>query len=61
MLAPKKRRLTMVNKTEVDPEMLAFQADLMEAVRDMKAGRAARITKVALPAAADVRAKTGPS
>ena len=42
-----------------DPEMLAFQADLMEAVRDMKAGRAARVTKVDLPAPADARAKTG--
>lgn len=27
-----------------DHETQAFQADLMEAVRDMKAGRAARIT-----------------
>ena len=25
----------------IDPEMQAFQADLLEAVRDMKAGRAA--------------------
>jgi len=39
--------------------MLTFQADLMEAVRDMKAGRAARVTTVELPAVADARAKTG--
>lgn len=43
----------------VDPEMQAFQADLLEAVRDMKAGRAARVTHVALSPAADARAKTG--
>ena len=42
-----------------DPEMTRFQADLMEAVRDMKAGRAARVHRVALPAAADARAKAG--
>lgn len=37
----------------IDPEMQAFQDDL-EAVRDMKAGRAARITEVKQrPAAAD--------
>jgi putative transcriptional regulator len=39
--------------------MLAFQADLMEAVRGMKAGRAAHVTQVALPAVADARVKTG--
>jgi len=39
--------------------MLTFQADLMEAVRDMKASRAARVTTVELPAAAGARAKTG--
>ncbi|QIL44615.1 helix-turn-helix domain-containing protein [Acidovorax sp. HDW3] len=43
----------------VDHEMQAFQADLMEAVRDMKAGRAARVTQVKLSPAADARAKTG--
>jgi putative transcriptional regulator len=31
----------------------------MEAVRDMKAGRAARVTRVELSPAADARAKTG--
>jgi putative transcriptional regulator len=49
----------MPRKAEADPEMLAFQADLMEAVRDMKAGRAARVTHVELPDAADARVKTG--
>ena len=42
-----------------DPEMLAFQADLLEAVRDMKAGVAARVTHVPLPPAASARARTG--
>lgn len=49
----------MPSKKMVDPEMEAFKADLLEAVRDMKAGRAARITEVQLPAAADARARTG--
>jgi putative transcriptional regulator len=44
---------------KTDREMLAFQADLMEAVRDMKAGRAARVTRVKLSDAAAARAKTG--
>lgn len=44
---------------KTDPEMDAFKADLLEAVRDMKAGRAARVTQVKLPAAADARARTG--
>lgn len=44
---------------KIDAEMQAFQADLLEAVRDMKAGRAARCTKVQLPDAADARARTG--
>lgn len=43
----------------IDREMQAFQADLMEAVRDMKAGRAARVTRVELAPAAEARAKTG--
>lgn len=49
----------MPKNTKADPEMLAFQADLMEAVRDMKAGRAARVTKIELPQAVDARVKTG--
>lgn len=42
-----------------DAEMAQFQADLLESVRQMKAGRAARATKVKLTAAADARAKVG--
>lgn len=44
---------------KTDPDMEAFQADLLEAVRDMKANRAARKTQVQLPAAADARARIG--
>ena len=42
-----------------DPEMQAFQADLLEAVRDMKARRAARVTQVQVTDAADARARVG--
>ena len=44
---------------KVDPEMQRFQDDLLESVRQMKAGRAARVTNVPLTAAADARAKVG--
>ena len=43
----------------IDREMQSFQDDLLEAVRDMKAGRAARVTQVALSPAAQARVKTG--
>ena len=43
----------------MDPDMQAFQAELMEAVRDMKVGRAARTTQVEVPNAADARARVG--
>jgi putative transcriptional regulator len=44
---------------KTDNEMQTFQADLMQAVRDMKAGRAARVTHVKLSPAANARARTG--
>lgn len=43
----------------IDPEMQAFQDDLLEAVRDMKAGCSTCITEVKRPAAADARARVG--
>jgi putative transcriptional regulator len=43
----------------MDKEMQQFQDDLMEAVRDMKAGRAARTHRVPLTPAADARAHAG--
>lgn len=36
-----------------------FQEDLLESVRQMRRGHAARVTKVKLPAAAEARAKVG--
>ena len=41
----------------IDPEMQAFQADLLEAVRDMKAGRAARTTQLKRSDAGAARAR----
>lgn len=43
----------------MDPDMQAFQAELLEAVRDMKVGRAARTTQVEVPNAAAARARVG--
>lgn len=43
----------------MDPDMQAFQAELLEAVRDMKVGRAARTTQFEVPNAADARARVG--
>ncbi len=40
-------------------EIEKFQADLLLSVRQMRSGKAARVTKVSLPAAVEARAKTG--
>lgn len=40
-------------------ELEKFQADLLQSVKQMRGGKAARVTKVNLPAAAEARAKTG--
>jgi putative transcriptional regulator len=40
-------------------ELEKFQADLLESVKQMRRGQAARVTKVKLPAAAEARARTG--
>ena len=40
-------------------EMKKFQQDLLESVRQMRRGQAARLTKVKLPPAAEARAKVG--
>lgn len=45
----------------IDVEMVEFQKDLLESVRQMKAGKAARTTVVALTPAAEARAKVGVS
>lgn len=43
----------------MDKEIERFQADLLKSVADMKAGRAARITRVEPTAAALARTKVG--
>jgi putative transcriptional regulator len=48
-------------KKPVDAEMVQFQSDLLESVRQMKAGKAAKTTLVQLTPAADARAKVGVS
>ena len=45
----------------MDKEMEQFKADLLESVRQMKHGEAARTTLVQLTQAADARAKVGVS
>lgn len=40
-------------------EMEAFQRDLLESVQQMRKGKAARMTKVQLPQAAEARSKVG--
>ncbi len=40
-------------------EIKKFRQDLLESVRQMRRGQAARVTRVKLPAAAEARAKVG--
>ena len=40
-------------------EVEKFQADLLESVKQMRRGKAGRVTKVKLPAAAEARASSG--
>ncbi len=40
-------------------EVQSFQQDLLESVRQMRKGQAARVTNVKLPAAAEARASVG--
>lgn len=49
------------SKKLVDVEMVQFQNDLLESVRQMKAGKAVKTTVVELTPAADARAKVGVS
>jgi putative transcriptional regulator len=44
---------------KIDTEMEQFQNDLLESVRQMKSGQAARTTVVALTPAAEARAMVG--
>ena len=40
-------------------EMKKFQSDLLESVKQMRSGQAARVTKVKVPEAAEARARVG--
>ncbi len=53
--------MTKSVKKTVDADMEQFQNDLLQSVRQMKAGKAARTTVVALTPAAEARAKVGVS
>ncbi len=46
-------------RSKMPSEMQKFQQDLLESVRQMRKGHAARVTKVKLPAAAEARARVG--
>ena len=48
-----------MTKEKVDTEMQEFQADLFQSVCDMKAGRAGRVLRIQLTAAAQARIKSG--
>jgi putative transcriptional regulator len=45
----------------IDKEVVQFQKDLLESVRQMKAGKAARTTMVTLTPAAEARSRVGVS
>ena len=40
-------------------DLAKFHKDLLESVKQMRCGQAARVTKVAVPAAAEARARVG--
>lgn len=46
-------------RSKIPSEVQKFHQDLLESVRQMRKGRAARVTNVQLPAAAEARAKVG--
>lgn len=46
-------------KKAVDPEILAFQRDLVRSVKEMKAGKAARKTRVKVPPVVSARQASG--
>ena len=46
-------------KSKVDPEIEKFQADLLQSVREMKAGKGKVVAKVAVPPVTLARVKSG--
>lgn len=51
--------MTRKNSPDVDVEMQQFQDELLASARQMKAGKAARVTQVPLTDAAKARARVG--
>ena len=52
-------RVAKVTEAKQDEEMKQFRADLLQSVRDMKAGRSARTTAVAVTRASEARSRVG--
>ena len=52
-------RAAKVTEAKQDLETKQFQADLLQSVRDMKAGRSARMTAVAVTRASEARSSVG--
>ena len=46
-------------KKKIDPKMQQFQADLLQSLRDMKAGSVGRVHRIELTAASQARIKSG--
>ncbi len=46
-------------KKKVDPEILAFQRDLVRSLQEMKAGKAAKKTRVKVPPVVSARQASG--
>lgn len=49
----------VAKRQPVDAEMAQFQADLLQSIRELKAGQYARVTQVPITPAAQARAKVG--
>ena len=52
-------RVAKVTEAKQDQEVKQFQADLLQSVRDMKAGRSARTTAVVVTRASEARSRSG--
>jgi putative transcriptional regulator len=46
-------------ESKMPSELAKFQSDLLESVKQMRSGQAARVTKVKVPEAAEARARVG--
>lgn len=49
----------VAKRQPVDAEMAQFQADLLQSIRELKAGQYARVTQVPITPAAQARAQVG--